>query len=227
MLAWQSLADDPVVVRIRRLIALALAGIAAATGLTGCDALADGQSSPPVGTDASAAVADLNTLTVRGWAPMSGYSRDRFRHWDAQRDGCNTRDLVLQRDGQNVVIGADCAITNGSWFSVYDGKSVTDPQDIDIDHMVPLANAWRTGANGWTDEQREVFANDLARPQLIAVTMSSNRSKGDQDPSEWRPPRRDYWCTYAQSWIAVKAYWRLSVTAAEKVALTEMLSTCA
>ena len=127
--------------------------------------------------------------------------------------------MVLKRGGQGVVATADCKITKGTWFSVYDGKTASDPQDIDIDHMVPLANAWRTGAASWTDEQRTAFANDLDRPQLIAVTMASNRSKGDQDPSEWMPPRRDYWCTYAQSWIAVKTYWKLSVTAAEKTAL--------
>jgi hypothetical protein len=212
-------------VRTRRFLAVAFAGLLVAAGLTGCDALVDGPPQP-VGTNAAAAVADLNALTVSGWAPMSGYSRDRFQHWDAQGDGCNTRDLVLKREGAQVVTGTDCAITRGTWFSVYDGKSVTDPQDIDIDHMVPLANAWRTGASAWTDQQREAFANDLDRPQLIAVTSSSNRSKGDQDPSEWKPPRREYWCTYAQSWIAVKAYWKLSVTAAEKDALSAMLNTC-
>ncbi|MBX6749687.1 MAG: HNH endonuclease [Micromonosporaceae bacterium] len=157
---------------------------------------------------------------------MTGYSRDRFHHWQSQGDGCDTRDRVLQRDGQGVVTGDDCRITAGTWFSVYDGQTLTDPSDLDIDHVVPLANAWRTGAAAWTDEQRAAFANDLQRPQLIAVSSSSNRSKGDQDPSQWKPPRREYWCTYAQSWIAVKAYWHLSVTADEKAALAEMLGTC-
>jgi hypothetical protein len=124
------------------------------------------------------------------------------------------------------VVGDDCTISAGTWVSPYDGRSVADPQDLDVDHLVPLANAWRTGASTWTDERREAFANDLTRPQLIAVTESTNRSKGDQDPSEWRPPRHDYWCTYAQNWVAVKAYWALSVTAAEKAALAEMLGTC-
>ena len=82
--------------------------------------------------------------------------------------------------------------------------------------MVPLANAWRTGAADWTDAQRSDFANDLTRPQLLAVSLSTNRSKGDQDPSEWKPPRRSYWCVYAQRWVAVKDYWKLRVTAAEK-----------
>jgi hypothetical protein len=213
-------------VDIRRLAALAVAGVLGLTSLAACDPLAEKPPVPYSAGDPAGAATQLNALKVGGWAAMTGYSRDRFHHWDSQGDGCDTRDVVLRRDGQGVVTGPDCTITKGTWFSVYDGKSVTDPGDIDIDHMIPLANSWRTGAASWTDQQREAFANDLARPQLIAVTLSSNRSKGDQDPSEWKPPRHDYWCTYAQSWIAVKAYWKLSVTAAEKTALTEMLGSC-
>ena len=74
---------------------------------------------------------------------------------------------MLKRDGTGVKADAECKITSGTWFSAYDGKTVTDPQDLDIDHMVPLANAWRTGASDWTDEKREQFANDLTRPQLL------------------------------------------------------------
>jgi hypothetical protein len=180
----------------------------------------------PADNDPAGTAATLDTLAVVSWAPMTGYSRDRFHHWDTQGDGCDTRDVVLKRDGQGVSVGDSCKIFQGTWFSAYDGKTVSDPQALDIDHMVPLANAWRTGAASWTDEQREAFANDLTRPQLIAVTLSTNRSKGDQDPSEWKPPRREYWCAYAQHWIAVKGYWKLGVTTAEKSALTEMLGTC-
>ena len=186
----------------------------------------------PVETESArgAAPADatrqLDTLVVSAWGSMAGYRRDRFRHWSSQQNGCDTRDVVLQRDGTDVRTDEDCKITGGTWVSPYDGKVVTDPSDIDIDHLVPLANAWRTGAREWTDEQRAAFANDLVRPQLIAVSASSNRAKGDQDPSQWRPPRREYWCTYARDWVAVKSYWRLSVTEAEKLALKEMLETC-
>src|SRR6185369_4179662 len=115
---------------------------------------------------------------------------------------------------------------SGRWLSPYDNKAVTDPGDLDIDHMVPLAAAWRSGANKWDDTKREQFANDLTRPQLLAVTATTNRSKGDQDPSQWKPPNQAYWCTYAVSWIAVKAYWKLTVVAAEKVALEDMLTRC-
>jgi hypothetical protein len=182
----------------------------------------------PTGTGRATGTAaeQLDSLTVASWGSMARYSRDRFDHWSRQGGGCNTRDLVLRRDGQGVTTGPDCDITAGTWTSPYDGRTVTDPADLDIDHVVPLANAWRTGASDWSDAQRERFANDLDRPELLAVSATTNRAKGDQDPSQWRPPHRAYWCTYAQKWISVKSHWKLSVTAAEKAALTDMLETC-
>jgi hypothetical protein len=157
---------------------------------------------------------------------MTGYSRTRFPHWIEQGGGCNTRDLVLKRQGQGVTSTADCKITHGTWLSPYDNQNYTDPQKLDVDHLVPLADAWRSGANGWTDAKRQDFANDLTRPQLIAVSLTQNRAKGDQDPSQWKPPNHGYWCRYAEDWITVKRYWALTVTAAEKTALTDMLGTC-
>lgn len=214
----------------RRLFVTVLCGLSLL--VTGCDPLdapaqpaGAAQPTPPAG-DAGAAQAQLATLTVAAWHSMSGYSRDRFPHWISQGNGCDTRDVVLQRDGTGVTVGDHCKITTGAWLSPYDGKSYSDPEQLDIDHMVPLADAWRTGAADWTDAKRSDFANDLTRPQLLAVSLSANRSKGDQDPSQWKPPTHAYWCTYAQRWIAVKAYWQLTVTAAEKTALNEMLGTC-
>lgn len=157
---------------------------------------------------------------------MQGYSRDRFPHWIVQPDGCDTRETVLKRDGTAVRTGAKCKILSGKWRSPYDGKTFTDPAGLDIDHVVPLANAWRSGADAWDDNRRSQLANDLTRPQLLAVTASVNRAKGDQDPSQWRPPAKDDWCGYAGSWIEVKRYWQLTITAAEKSALGQMLGTC-
>jgi hypothetical protein len=202
-----------------RTVRIALCGIVLVLVTTGCGPLENDSSKSTV-------QAQLDALTVDTWASMSGYSRDRFPHWKAQEGGCDTRDVVLKRDGDAVVATPDCTITGGTWFSVYDGRTATTPKEIDIDHVVPLANAWRTGAKSWTEEQRGEFANDLTRPQLIAVTSSANRAKGDQDPAHWKPPRRDYWCEYAQRWITVKSYWRLSVTAEEKAALADMIGTC-
>ena len=190
--------------------------------VSGCKpVVADPAAAVPVGDNAQ-----LAALVVAQWAPMAGYSRDRFPHWVKQGDGCDTRETVLRRDGQGVATGADCEIILGTWISPYDGVSVTNPKDLDIDHLVPLGNAWQTGAQAWTDAKRSEFANDLTRPQLLAVSLSSNRSKGDQDPSQWKPPNTSYWCEYAQRWVTVKAYWKLSVTTAEKAALTAMLGTC-
>ncbi|MBT8226763.1 MAG: HNH endonuclease [Dactylosporangium sp.] len=205
------------------LAAIVLASIAACT----IDVASD-EASPGAATGAGPerARADLATLTVAAQRSMKGYSRDHFPHWNGQGEGCDTRDVVLQRDGTGVRVGDSCKITKGQWLSPYDGKTFTNPRQLDIDHMVPLANAWRSGADSWDDEKRSAFANDLTRPQLLAVSATTNRAKGDQDPSQWRPPDKGYWCEYAQRWIAVKHHWNLAVTAAEKSKLSEMLETC-
>jgi hypothetical protein len=202
------------------LVALALAAVL--VGGAKCEVT----STPAPATAASASSAGLAALKVAPNGSMAGYSRDRFPHWINQGGGCDTRDVVLKRDGKGIKVTADCKITAGTWSSVYDQKTLTDPQAVDVDHMVPLAAAWRSGASKWTEDQRLQFANDLTRPQLIAVSAASNRSKGDQDPSQWKPPNHDYWCTYAQSWIAVKSFWQLTVTQAEQTALGDMLATC-
>lgn len=170
--------------------------------------------------------AELAGLTVRPAGTMDGYSRDRFPHWSEQRDGCDTRDLVLQRDGENVRTDDECETVSGTWRSPYDDGVWTDASDVDVDHMVPLAEAWRSGARSWGDDRREAFANDLERPQLWAVTDNVNQSKGDSPPDEWKPELRSYRCTYASHWVAVKHHYELSVTEAERAALTGMLDRC-
>jgi Protein of unknown function (DUF1524) len=201
-----------------------VAGCGELAGLGAPAAGGAGPAGAPV--DVGAEQIRLAGLTVAAWGSMAHYSRDRFPQWISQGAGCDTRDKVLERDGQGVTATGECTITAGTWVSPYDGRTVTDPQGLDIDHLVPLADAWRTGAADWTDAEREKFANDLTRPQLLAVSASSNRSKGDQDPSQWKPPSHAYWCRYAASWIEVKSYWRLTVTTAEKDALAGMLGTC-
>jgi len=204
------------------LLATAAVLALAACTVTGATTGQGGGGSAPPGQ----AGAQLATLTVAGGLSMAGYSRDRFHIWAAQGGNCDTRDVVLKRDGQGVAADGNCKITKGSWTSPYNLKSYSDPLQLDIDHVVPLANAWKSGAKSWTDVQRTDFANDLTRPQLLAVDASDNRSKGDQDPSTWKPPNQAFWCTYATDWITVKAYWKLTVTAAEKAALTTMLDSC-
>lgn len=203
----------------------ALVTATALAAVAGC-ALTPVPASPTGTPTAPVTGGQLNQLTVSAGLTMAGYSRAKFHIWAEQGGGCNTRDVVLKRDGHGVTATATCKITQGTWVSPYNGKTYTDPLKLDIDHLVPLANAWKSGAKNWTDAQREQFANDLTRPQLLAVDLTDNRAKGDQDPSQWKPPSRSYWCQYAQKWVTVKAYWHLTVTAPEKAALADMLGTC-
>lgn len=179
---------------------------------------------PPL--SAEAAYAQLARLDVAEPGSMSGYSRARFPHWIQQGNSCDTREVVLARDGADVKQDENCRAISGTWHSEYDSRDFTDASDLDIDHMVPLAQAWRSGANTWTDARRREFANDLEGPQLIAVSASSNRSKGDQSPDQWRPPQQSYWCVYSRAWIDVKSRYDLTITEAEREALTEMVGTC-
>lgn len=185
-----------------------------------------GESTLPGVPSADEARGELAELKVAPHGSMSGYSRDKFPHWAEQGDSCDTRETVLKRDGKDVKTDDECHADSGNWVSVYDGEKFTDSGDLDIDHTVPLANAWRSGADEWTQEQRKAFANDLEHPQLLSVSAHSNRSKGDQGPDEWQPEAKDYWCTYARSWVSVKSTYELSVTDAEKKELTTMLGTC-
>ncbi|GGY85082.1 HNH endonuclease [Streptomyces nitrosporeus] len=204
-------------------VAASAAALAATTGLLTAPSA---QAAMPTPVSASTARTYLSQLTVAAEGSSSGYSRDKFPHWITQSGACNTREVVLKRDGTGVVQDSSCAATSGSWYSPYDGATWTAASDVDIDHMVPLAEAWRSGASSWTNAQRQSFANDLTRPQLIAVTDNVNQSKSDQDPGDWLPPRTAYRCTYARAWVHVKHHYDLRVDSAEKSALQSVLNAC-
>jgi hypothetical protein len=204
------------------MIVATLIGFATLVGPS-TQALAD----PPPPPSESTARTELAALTVGTPHSMDGYSRDAFDIWAGQPDGCTTRQDVLARDGDNVVEGADgCQPTSGSWYSAYDDTTVTVVAQATIDHVVPLADAWRTGADTWTAAQRKAFGNDLADSQLIIASSSSNSSKSDQDPSEWKPANTAYWCTYGEQYVSVKYKFDLFVTSAEKSALGDLLDAC-
>ncbi|AKL65990.1 hypothetical protein M444_11860 [Streptomyces sp. Mg1] len=208
----------------RRLGVLASAAtLASLTSLVNAPAA---QAAPPAPISASAARAYLATVTPTTEGSTSGYSRTLFPHWSTVSGACNTRETVLKRDGKNVVQDSSCAAVSGSWYSEYDDATWTVATDLDIDHVVPLAEAWRSGANSWTTAKRQQFANDLTRPQLIAVTDNVNQAKGDQDPGTWLPSRTAYRCTYARMWVEVKQYYALSMDSREKTALTGVLNGC-
>jgi hypothetical protein len=194
-----------------------------------------GHSSRSPGASASSGVsADgslVELLAILHIAPESrnGYERTLFEHWiDQDMDGCDTRREVLISEAViPPTVGANCSLTVGEWLSLYDGVSVTDVESLDIDHVVPLAEAWDSGASGWTAERRRRFANDLEVPwALVAVTASSNRSKSDRDPAEWMPPVDQFACTYVAWWVEVKVRWSLNVDPTELDALRNQASSC-
>ncbi|MFF4757272.1 HNH endonuclease family protein [Streptomyces sp. NPDC001292] len=202
--------------------------VAAITGLIASIGLLNGPAASaalPTPVSAATARSYLASLTV-STENRTGYDRTLFPHWITISGKCDTRETVLMRDGSNVVTDANCASISGSWYSTYDGVTLTDSSSLDIDHVVPLAEAWDSGAGKWTTAQRQAFANDLTRPQLIAVSASSNRSKGDKDPAEWMPTQTSYRCTYVRAWVQVKYYYNLSVDTAEKSALQNYLAVC-
>ena len=145
----------------------------------------------------------LEGLTVAPSGSMAGYSREAFPHWSSEAasygwpepDGsCDVRDAALIRDGEGVEIDDGCSIIAGMWLDPYTGQTLTDSSEVDIDHVVPLANAWRSGASsaGWSTADREAYAND---PKvLLSADDAANQTKGDKGPEAWKPPNRDYWC---------------------------------
>lgn len=160
-----------------------------------------------------------------------GYNRDLFRHWNAgadPRDGCNTRAEVLIAEAvEPPTIGPNCRLTGGRWWSYYDATEVTSAAGLDIDHMVPLAEAWDSGASAWTAPRREQYANDQGAEQsLVAVTARSNRQKADHDPAEWMPPVPDVHCRYVAEWVGTKLRWGLAADDAELAALRDAADGC-
>ncbi|MEU6646071.1 HNH endonuclease family protein [Saccharomonospora sp. NPDC046836] len=184
----------------------------------------DASDSPETGatTDAVAALDQLASLQVRPEDTGNRYDRDDWPHWSSQGNSCNTREIALQQQGQDVRTDDECRAVAGTWLSSYDGVVMHDAGEADIDHMVPLAEAARSGSRQWTREQRAAFANDL--DQLLVVTARSNRQKGDQDPATWLPEQDR--CGYAAHWVRVKAKYELSVDQAEHEALEAVLTHC-
>ncbi|MDO8147519.1 HNH endonuclease family protein [Isoptericola sp. b515] len=197
--------------------------------------------SPEPTTTASAdpargsALAAVATLTVKGRAPMTGYDRDRFGPaWsDVDRNGCDTRNDVLQRDLTDVVVRAGtrgCVVTAGTFHDPYAGETIAFERGwgtselVQIDHVVALADAWQKGARQWSSGTREIFANDPLN--LLASKGEENQRKGAGDTATWLPPNKAFRCEYVARQVAVKQIYELWVTAAEQDAMERVLSTC-
>lgn len=168
---------------------------------------------------------------------LAAYERSVFGgDWtDSDGNGCNQRDDVLLRDAVEVRTRpqgrCDHDVVAGTWVDPYTGRRLvfTDLKDlgqaqaIQIDHVVPLAEAWRSGASRWPEDRRRAFANDL--DNLLAVDGPTNMSKSDDDPAAWRP-RKGFQCAYATRWVETKRRWSLAVDDSERRALEEMLGYC-
>ncbi|GAB2918110.1 DUF1524 domain-containing protein [Nonomuraea fastidiosa] len=181
---------------------------------------------PPGIPTVQVALDELAAIPIAEESYADTYDRRAFIHWARVAGECDAREMVLIRDGQNVETDSLCRAVSGTWVSPYDGGVWTDPQDLDIDHMVPLKQAWVSGAWAWDSAKRKAFANSLDDSQLWAVTDNVNQSKGDKDPAAWKPPLESFYCEYAKSWIDVKYDWGLSMQLSERDALAEMLATC-
>lgn len=227
-----------------RRFCLSATSLLAAFALTGC-AGSDNDADDPEPSPAPSPRAPTNArrllteLRVAERLQPYTYDRDAFGSpWsDTAGNGCNQRDDVLLRDvlpGTVTVAEHDACdhdVIAGTWVDPYTGATLTfddlkDPsqaQAIQIDHVVPLAEAWVSGAARWTDVRRRGFANDLS--VLLAVDGPTNASKGASDPAAWRP-RKEYQCAYARRWIRVKHHYDLTVDASEVAALGAMLGYC-
>lgn len=175
-------------------------------------------------------------LPIEPAASMAGYDRDeQFPTWEAADehgwkvdlpdDSCDVRAAALTRVGKNVKYNEYCTVVGGTFMDPYSGETTTDPHGLDVDHVVPVAAAYRAGANDWTVEQGATYANDPL--VVVPVGASENRSKGDKGPQAWKPSRKAVWCGYATRWIAIKAKYKLHlVSGDERAALNQMLDTC-
>ncbi|MGC5236811.1 HNH endonuclease family protein [Streptomyces albogriseolus] len=172
----------------------------------------------------------VNRLPVEAES-RDGYDRDAFRHWntgDDPSDGCNTRaEVLLDEAVEPPTVGPRCRLSGGRWWSYYDQVWVTSASGLDVDHMVPLAESWDSGASAWTAKRREAYANDQgSATSLVAVTARSNRSKADQDPVQWLPPAAEVHCRYAAEWVGTKLRWSLAADETEVAALRETVADC-
>ena len=179
-----------------------------------------------VSTGARVAAGDLLDRLTVARERWDGYDRNLFVHWtDEDADGCDARLEVLMRDarsGLRLADGPGCRIVSGAWYSAYDGVWVTgSPSRLHVDHLVPLQEAWDSGAYGWDAARRQAFANDL--DGLVAVTAAINEDKRAADPAQWMPPNRSHRCTYVAAWIATKARWELAIDRREAGFLRDLL----
>lgn len=177
---------------------------------------------------ASEAQKALEQLVVKGRAPKTGYTREQFGNGWGKTNGCDTRDIILYRDFENPILQGECKVVSGTLNDPYTGKVIQFTRDksdaVQIDHIVPLSNAWQTGAQNLTIEQRKQLANDPL--ELLAVDGQANQEKSDSDAATWLPKNKAFRCTYIERQIAVKQKYGLWVTEAEQAVMRDILQGC-
>jgi hypothetical protein len=181
-----------------------------------------------VDRDGAASVGVAQSIHVE---PSSSYNRKDWRLWiDADHDCQDTREEVLIAESEVPVTFKDkkhCTVARGRWTCPYTGETVTDPARLDIDHMVPLENANRSGGWRWAPEKKEAYANDLDEPEhLVAVIKSANRSKGSKGPEAWLPMTEGFRCEYVSQWRTIKKRWGLQMNTEERRIVEQILTDC-
>lgn len=198
-----------------------------------------GAASPAAAGAASLELVKLGTLKVAD-AQNVAYNRSDWKHWINVRNCWTVREQVLADEavpGSLVLkdsagkptanLATACSITSGKWVDPYGGKTYTNPNDLDIDHMVPLGYVAQHGGQSWDSAKKQSYANDLNYAgHLKAVAKGENRAKSDKGPGNWKPSDKNGWCVYAQDWVNISSTWNISVAANDASALKEMLATC-
>lgn len=195
--------------------------------------LPDSQSQQPGSNSGSGEIAReaLAALPTKGRAPKTGYKRSQFGDGWAKAGGCDTRNVILRRDLANTVLGDDnCKVQAGALSDPYTGQRIAFKRGanssgaVQIDHVVALSNAWQTGAQQLSSEQRISLANDPL--ELLAVDGPANQQKGDGDAATWLPSNKPFRCQYIARQIAVKKKYSLWVTPPERTAMEWILASC-
>lgn len=171
----------------------------------------------------------LEKLIVKDQDPGEGYSRSQFGDGWTSTNGCDTRNLILYRDLRNAVADGDCNVTHGVLDDPYTGETIQfvrgkNSADVQIDHVVALSNAWRTGAQSLDYATRVKLANDPL--ELLAVSGKANQEKSDSDASSWLPSNKAYRCIYVARQISIKYKYHFWLTKNEKAAMRQVLGNC-
>lgn len=186
-----------------------------------------GTRSNPTSTSSQEGSQDANLAALEALpvadAQKVEYKRSEWKHWIGSP--CNTREAVLQNQGQDVKTDpTTCKPLSGTWIDPYSGKTIDKPGSLDIDHVIPLGYAASHGGQSWSVEKKQEFANDTS--QLLAVSASENRSKSDKGPGEYMPPNQNFQCTYSKMWVNTASKYGVSISNNDKNALEKGLQQC-